>query len=287
MAHIIDEIDWKIISLLQVDGRRANVEIAHQVGVAEGTVRNRIDRLRREGVIKIYAAVKPEKIGFQVGVIIGVYAQWDKVADIAKRLANMPEVRTVTSTLGPYNLIAEALFPSNSELRPFFTRDIAAIPGIEQVGTFQVLESIKDACDWTLPSLASRREEGMEQRSKILLVDDDPLFVKVTQLVLESAGYGVTPAKNADEALALMRAGRPDLVVLDIMMDSILDGLYVSQVMFEDDELRKIPVVMVSSIASSEYASQFPTDRYLHAVDFLFKPVQSSDLLESIRRFLK
>jgi len=286
MVHIVDEIDWKIISLLQADGRRTNVEIARQVGVAEGTVRNRIDRLLAEGVIKVYAAVKAEKIGFQTRVIIGVHAQWDKVTEIAQRLTNMPEVRSVVSTLGPYNLIVEALFPSNDELGSFFTRDIAAIPGIEQVDTFHVLESIKDRCDWILPGVA-RREEAMEQRHRILLVDDDPLFVKATQLVLESSGYEVTTAKNADEALALMRAERPDLVVLDIMMDSILDGLYVSQVMFEDDELRKIPVVIVSSIASSQYASQFPTDRYLHAVDFLFKPVQPSDLVQSIQRFLR
>ena len=286
MAYILDEIDWKIISLLQADGRSTNVGIARQVGVTEGTVRNRIDRLLAEGVIKVYAAVKPEKIGFQTRVIIGVHAQWDRITEIAKRLTNLPEVRSVISTLGPYNLIVEALFPSNDELGPFFTRDIAAIPGIERVDTFHVLESIKDGCDWILPRLA-RREEAMEERYKILLVDDDPLFVKATQLVLESAGYEVTPAKNADEALAVMRAERPDLVILDIMMDSILDGVYVSQIMFEDDELREIPVLMVSSIASSQYASQFPTDKYLHAVDFLFKPVQPSDLLESIQRFLK
>jgi len=286
MAHIVDEIDWKIIALLQVDGRSTNVEIARQSGVTEGTIRNRIDRLLKEGIIKIHATVRPEKIGFETQVIIGVRAQWKEVAQIAKRLTNMPEVRSVTSTLGPYNLIVEALFSSNDELGLFFARDIAAIAGIERVDTFHVLESIKDGCDWRLPRVA-RREEVMEERHKILLVDDDPLFVKATRLVLESAGYDVQPAKNAQEALALMHADKPDLVVLDIMMDSILDGVYVSQTMFEDDELRTIPVVMVSSIASTEYASQFPMDRYLHAVDFLFKPIQPSDLLESIKRFLK
>lgn len=286
MAHLVDEIDWKIISLLQADGRRTNVDIARQVGVTEGTVRNRIDRLLAEGVIKVYAAVKPKKIGFQTRVIIGVHAQWDKVTEIAEHLSHMPEVRCVISTLGPYNLIVEALFPSNNELGPFFARDMAAIPGIEKVDTFQVLESIKDECDWRLPR-AVRREEVMEERHRILLVDDDPLFVKATQLVLESAGYEVTTAKSGKEALARMRADKPDLVVLDIMMDTILDGVYVSRTMWGDEELRKIPVVMVSSIASTEYASQFPLDEYLNAVDFLFKPIQPSDLLESIQRFLK
>jgi len=286
MTHIVDEIDWKIVSLLQADGRRTNVEIARQVGVTEGTIRNRIDRLLREGVIKIHAAVKPEKLGFETRVIIGVRARWDRVSDVAGRLCSVPEIRSVTSTLGPYNLIVEALFPSSNELGTFFTSVIAGISGLDQVDTFHVLDSIMDECDWRLPKL-SREEEAMEERRTIMLVDDDPLFVRATGVVLGSAGYEVRSAKNAEEALSLMRAEKPDLIVLDIMMDSVLDGVYVSETMSEDDELGQIPVVMVSSIASTEYASQFPMDRYLHAVDFLFKPIQPSDLLESIERFLK
>jgi CheY-like chemotaxis protein len=127
----------------------------------------------------------------------------------------------------------------------------------------------------------------MAERHKILLVDDDPLFVRAVRMVLESEGYEVSSASNAEEGLALMRAEKPDLVVLDIMMDSILDGVFVSQTMSDDDELSDVPVVMVSSIASTEYVAQFPQDRYLHAADFLFKPVQPSDLLESVQRFLK
>lgn len=136
--------------------------------------------------------------------------------------------------------------------------------------------------------LETDRAEGAvpESHDRILLVDDDPLFAKVTQLVLSSAGYEVITAKGGQEALALMRDDKPDLVVLDIMMDSILDGVNVSRVMWADAELREIPVVMVSSIASSEYASHFPNEEHLNAADFLFKPVQPSELLQSIKRIL-
>jgi CheY-like chemotaxis protein len=127
----------------------------------------------------------------------------------------------------------------------------------------------------------------MAERHKILLVDDDPLFVTAVRLVLESEGYEVNSASNAEEGLALMRAEKPDLVVLDIIMDSVLDGVYVSQTMSDDDDLRDVPVVMVSSIASTEYAAQFPQDTHINAVDFLFKPVQPSDLLETVQRVLK
>jgi len=152
MGHAVDDVDWEIISLLQVDGRTTNVGIARRVGVTEGTVRNRIERLRRQGIIAVQAAVRPEKLGFQTRVLMGLNVQWDKVAETARRLSNRPEVRTVISTLGPYNLIVEALFSSNDELGPFFTREIAPIPGIEHVDTFHVLETIKDGGDWTVPS---------------------------------------------------------------------------------------------------------------------------------------
>jgi CheY-like chemotaxis protein len=127
----------------------------------------------------------------------------------------------------------------------------------------------------------------MPEQHRVLLVDDDPLFRQATRLVLESEGYNVSSAGSAEEGLALMRAEKPDLVILDVMMDSVLDGVYVSQSMSEDAELRDIPVIMVSAIASTDYAAQFPQDRSLHAVDFLFKPVQPADLLASVQRFVK
>ncbi len=132
-----------------------------------------------------------------------------------------------------------------------------------------------------------REEVVMSERHRILLVDDDPLFVGAIRLLLESEGFEVSSASSAEEGLALVRYEKPDLVVLDVIMDSVLDGVYVSQMMSEDAELRDIPVVMVSSIALTEYAAQFPQDKHLHAVEFLFKPVEPSDLLEAIERSLR
>jgi CheY-like chemotaxis protein len=127
----------------------------------------------------------------------------------------------------------------------------------------------------------------MEKRQKILLVDDDPIIVQAHRMILEAEGYDVISASGGDEGLELMRVEKPDLVLLDVMMDSILDGVYVSRTMWEDEGLRRIPVVMVSAIASTQYAGQFPQDEYLNAVDFLFKPVKPEDLVACVRRVLK
>ena len=72
--------------------------------------------------------------------------------------------------------------------------------------------------------------------ARILVVDDDPDFVKVTTKVLEKAGHEVVSAANGAKALKAMREETPDLVLLDIMMSYILDGLDVSREMAEDPD---------------------------------------------------
>ena len=122
--------------------------------------------------------------------------------------------------------------------------------------------------------------------SKILIVDDDPDFVEATRIVLEGAGYEVVSAADGDESLQVIRAEKPDLVVLDVIMSSILDGLNVTQQLQEDPEHKDIPIVMVTSIANTDYAALFPTDEYVHISAFLTKPVPPDRLLAQVSRLL-
>ena len=123
--------------------------------------------------------------------------------------------------------------------------------------------------------------------SKILVVDDDPDFVEITRTILLKEGYEVVTAANGDQAMAKVRADKPDLILLDIMMTTILDGVNVSQKLREAPELRQIPLVMVSSIANTEYAELFPTDEYLHVDRWLSKPIQPDELLSAVARFVR
>ncbi len=122
--------------------------------------------------------------------------------------------------------------------------------------------------------------------SKILVVDDDPDFVEATRLVLESAGYQVISAADGDEALLKVRTEQPDLVILDVIMKTVLDGLYVSQQMADHPEQKNIPILMVTSIANSDYAALFPTDEYIHLSDFVSKPIAPDDLLQRVKALL-
>lgn len=120
----------------------------------------------------------------------------------------------------------------------------------------------------------------------VLVVDDDPDFVEITRMILEARGYQVISAMNGNQALANMQQERPDLVILDVMMSCVLDGLDVTRKMQADAELRDIPVIMVSSIASSPYADMFPTDEHLSVDAWISKPVQPDDLLKTVQQCL-
>ncbi len=121
----------------------------------------------------------------------------------------------------------------------------------------------------------------------ILIVDDDADLVQTTRVILESNGYQVSSASSGKEALAMMRQEKPDLVLLDIMMDHILDGWCLSQAMLEDHDLISIPIIIVTGIARTPHAGQFPTDQYLHARDWIDKPPRYDALLEKIRLHLQ
>ncbi len=122
--------------------------------------------------------------------------------------------------------------------------------------------------------------------AKVLVVDDDPDLVRVASKVLERAGHVVESASSGAQALKAMRAAPPDLVLLDIMMSYILDGLDVSREMAEDPVLKRIPVIMVTSLTGVRGSEMFPTDDYVPVDEWLAKPVAPEALLASVNRVL-
>jgi CheY-like chemotaxis protein len=121
---------------------------------------------------------------------------------------------------------------------------------------------------------------------RILVIDDDPDFVFICRRILEAEGYQVLEANDGDRALGVMREEKPDLVLLDVMMSTTLEGVRVSRVLESDPELSDVPVVMISSIATSEYASAFPDDERIPIDAWISKPVQPAVLLKTVRRFV-
>lgn len=124
--------------------------------------------------------------------------------------------------------------------------------------------------------------------AKILVVDDDPDFVNLTRRILQSQNYEVLTASNGEKALAAMRnKERPDLVLLDIMMAYILDGLDVSREMAGDAELKDIPVIMVTSLTGARTQMSLPSEEYIPVEDWIHKPIDPDQLLARIEAALK
>lgn len=122
--------------------------------------------------------------------------------------------------------------------------------------------------------------------SKILIIDDDPDFVDATKMVLEKEGHTVTSAPGGKAGIQKALNQKPDLIILDVMMDSVLDGVSTCRKMHGIPDTADIPIVMVTSIANTDYAALFPLDEYLHMDAFLSKPVDPEKLIKKIRRIL-
>jgi Lrp/AsnC family transcriptional regulator for asnA, asnC and gidA len=278
MPPQLDDLDLDIVRALQQDGRRSNVDIARDLGVAESTVRKRLDRLLQDRVINIVAVPRLESVGLPVHTMIFLQVELSSADRTVNRLASLPQVRSVTYTTGEFDLIIDAVFANNDALLRFLATQVAPLDSVVKTTTVHVLRDVKAHHQWQVP---------YPEPPTVLVVDDDPDFVETTRIVLESEGYGVLSASDGDGGLQSMRMYHPDLVILDVMMDSLLEGLNASWTIRADQHLQNIPVLMVSSIASSEYAESFPTDEYVPVDNFLCKPIAPDRLLQEVTRLLQ
>jgi Lrp/AsnC family transcriptional regulator, regulator for asnA, asnC and gidA len=278
MSHDLDPVDRQIIAILQQDGRTSNVEIARRTGVSEATVRKRLDRLLSESVIRISAVPDAAKVGFSTVTFLTFSVELSQLDRIADQLARLPQIRSIYYTTGENDLIVEAWFPSSDDLLCFLTKHVAAISGIRRTATSHVLRNIKDSSTWVLPTAVAPR---------VLVVDDDPDFLEIARLVLTAAGMDVSCALCGEDGLASMRVNKPDLVVVDIMMRGMLDGLRMGREMRTDGDLQTVPILMVSSITGSAFASLLPKDEDLPADNFMTKPVDPASLVAEVRRLLR
>ncbi len=124
-------------------------------------------------------------------------------------------------------------------------------------------------------------------KPSVLVVDDDPDFIEVTRTILTKEGYKVSTASSGDQALQAMKKEKPNLVVLDVMMTTPLEGVGVAQKMAGDAALKDVPIVMCSSIDSSQYAGSLPDDLHIPIDAWISKPVQPDNLIRTIKRFIK
>jgi len=124
---------------------------------------------------------------------------------------------------------------------------------------------------------------------KVLLIDDDEDFRASTRSLLEGEGYSVSEATSGSDGLERVLADRPDVIVLDIMMETLEEGYGVTQaIKFQEKfrDCRDVPIVMVSSIRESP-DERFPMAGEVDMVRpdrYMTKPIDIPRFLELIER---
>jgi Lrp/AsnC family transcriptional regulator, regulator for asnA, asnC and gidA len=142
----IDKLDRQIISLLQLDGRRPFSDIANELGVSEGTIRQRYQRLTSAGVLQIVGVADPFKVGFHSMAMIGVNVAVDGgrgLDAVARDLAAFPEVSYVVMSTGDFDLLVEVILETNEDLVGFLTDGIHRVEGVSRTETFMLLRVYK------------------------------------------------------------------------------------------------------------------------------------------------
>lgn len=147
----VDALDAKIIRLLQKDGRLPNTEIARRLGVAEATVRNRIERLLHDRVIQVGAWADPLKIGYQTYAMIEIQVKPPYIVKVAERLAQMPEFYFVGICTGAFDIYAGAVVRSVYDMYELTTRRLAHVPGIVRTSTSSIIRLVKRDYSYPVP----------------------------------------------------------------------------------------------------------------------------------------
>jgi CheY-like chemotaxis protein len=127
------------------------------------------------------------------------------------------------------------------------------------------------------------------ETKRVLVVDDDVDLCDSLKAVLERAGYVAQTAHGRSEGMETIRATRPDLVVLDVMMGTWHDGFDMSRELKGDPELKATPILMLTSVESKtavEFKSSVGDPTWLPVDRFLDKPVEEEVLLAEIEKLL-
>ncbi len=127
-----------------------------------------------------------------------------------------------------------------------------------------------------------------EESKRILVVDDDVDIVEALKTVLEAYGYEVDTARSGTECLTRVSEQRPDLIILDVMMERDTEGFHVSYKLKGDPATKSIPILVLTAIGKKfgfKFSREADED-YLPVEDFLEKPVEPRELVSHVEALL-
>jgi Lrp/AsnC family transcriptional regulator, regulator for asnA, asnC and gidA len=143
----LDAVDEAIVAVLQEDGRRSYGEIGDAVGLSEAATRQRVNRLRDSGAMRIVAVTDPVALGRGVVATIGLRVSGDTRV-VAAALAAVQTVEYVVVTAGSFDLIVEVVCTDEAELLAVINDQIRSIDSVRETETFMHLHTEKNVFAW-------------------------------------------------------------------------------------------------------------------------------------------
>ncbi|WP_438995215.1 Lrp/AsnC family transcriptional regulator [Poseidonia sp.] len=144
MTVDLDDTDRRLLSLLNDDARQSQRQLARQLGVAQGTVTNRIKRLEECGVISGYSAVlNPEKIGWTMTIMAGLRIVKGSMIDVQQKIAADPRVFAVYDVTGDWDSMVLARVKDREDLDNL-TKTVFTLEGVARSFTHVVLNTVKE-----------------------------------------------------------------------------------------------------------------------------------------------
>jgi len=144
----IDTLDMKIIKALQADARKPIIRVAREVGANEATVRRRIDKLLKEGIIERFTVVlNYHKLGRIIKAFIGLRVQPAKLREIVDHLSKHPDIQVLYRTSGDTDIFAEVIVEKMEDLNEFLEEELR-LEGILGTIVTIVIGPYK-RCPWT------------------------------------------------------------------------------------------------------------------------------------------
>ncbi len=151
----LDAIDWRILQILQTDGRISNARLAREVGLSPSSCLERVRRLeRRKYILGYRAMLNPQKLG--AGLLVYVEIRLTRTsaglyASFRQKVLDMPEVQECHLISGDFDYLIKARLPDMQAYRSFLGETLLMLPGVAASRTFVVMEEVKETCALALP----------------------------------------------------------------------------------------------------------------------------------------
>ncbi len=140
----LDETDLKVLEILRKDGRATFAEIAAQLKVSPGMIRQRYNRLVDQGYLKVVAITNPVHRGIKTMALIGVRTDGNQMLKVADKIAKLKEVVYLVVVSGRYDIMIEVFCRDHEDLLNFVTEKLYAIDGVRETETFMHLKIVKE-----------------------------------------------------------------------------------------------------------------------------------------------